>query len=169
MLIDPTNTVPRKNKLRFVTDRHDLDIRFSDPTDEHSFEVDVYRNGELVFTGTEPAWRQLALGVGETMTYIWTARSVVVVPADFHTIEILRLNEDILDVYQSGHNHLLVCETAIVLVDADHEIDRFELAGVVTSCTRSDSGVEVSTDYGGKYLVALGGALVVEPHGGLTS
>ncbi|HEV7973476.1 hypothetical protein [Amycolatopsis sp.] len=84
----------------------------------------------------EPGWRPVALGVAAEVPYLWSARSLVVLPVDSaDEPEVLRVDEDLLLVFRVEAGWLLVCETSIRLVVDGHESSRVEIGEVVEHAT----------------------------------
>ncbi|MFK0005097.1 hypothetical protein [Paenarthrobacter sp. NPDC090522] len=92
--------------------------------DTHSWQIEV------------PGWRPVAVGMSGSVAHAWSARSVIVLPADpVQGPEVLSVDdEDIVLAFRTGEQWLLVCETSVRLVARSGEqTSRVELSEVVES------------------------------------
>lgn len=92
----------------------------------------------------EPGWRPLSVGSAGVRPYWWSARHVVVMPADVEgDPDVIDVDEDILLVFLIEDGLLIVCESSIRLVRRLTEVARLELADVVLEARRRGDTITV--------------------------
>ncbi|MFF1830767.1 hypothetical protein [Paenarthrobacter sp. NPDC058040] len=110
--------------------------------DKFSISMDDTRSWDLIV----PGWRDVVVGRSGETAYAWSARSVIVLPAnpDLSPAVIPFNDEDIVAAFPAGDLWLLVAETSIRLVGADIETARIDLREVVDFASFDGSIVTIT-------------------------
>lgn len=86
-----------------VTGRRVYGLRVADVDPPRTVRVTVVLDGRYEWTFDEPGWRPIAVGVGETGAYLWSARRVIGLPDDGGEPRIeLEVDEDLIAVFWVG-------------------------------------------------------------------
>jgi hypothetical protein len=106
--------------------------------------VTITRDDHVQWTHRHAAWRPLAVGYGGGTAYIWSARDLVVLPADHDDDpSVLTVDEDLLFVFKAENAWLLVCETSVRLIIGREERSRVELGDVVEQARWREGHLQV--------------------------
>lgn len=86
-------------------------------------QVTVARDGEPVWSSSQPSWLPVSSGCAEGVAYIWAARSVVVLPAQppWKPV-VVDVDEDLILAFTTGPDFVLVCQTTVRLLVGHVEV-----------------------------------------------
>jgi len=126
--------------------------------------VTVTANGRFTWTVRQPAWRPMSFGCGEGTGYLWSARSLLVLPQNAAQDPlVIDIDEDLVFAFKLPARWVLVCETSVRLHTEDGEATRLELGEVVEQA-RWEDGVLVLFDPDGRPTrVTVGEGITVTP------
>jgi len=122
------------------------------PTDDiRHTDITITLDGRRQWHFSAKGWRRLSVGYNGSTPYLWTARSVVVLPrsAKDEPSVIPVEDEDVLYVFSTEGGWLLVCETSLRLFRNEVEVARAEFGEVL---------MHASFDRGSLTLVDMGSA-----------
>lgn len=120
--------------------------------------VTVAADGKFQWSFEEPGWRPLAFGSSRDAAYIWSARGLITLPqSDTDEPEVIRIDEDILYVFEIDAGWVLVCETSVRRHIGGAETDRIELGDVVESASCRDDLLVIKDAGGGEHRIAIVG------------
>lgn len=104
----------------------------------------------------EPGWRPLSVGVVRDRAYLWTARSLIVLPTSLSgDVDVVRVDEDLLFVFRINAGWLLVCETSVRLMTRREEAARFGIGEVIEYVLWQDSELRVRDTGGREYRLGV--------------
>lgn len=136
-----------------VTGRRVYGLRVADVDPPRTVRVTVVLDGRYEWTFDEPGWRPIAVGVGETGAYLWSARRVIGLPDDGGEPRIeLEVDEDLIAVFWVGGGWVIVCETSVRRVVDQMESARIELGSAIESVLWADDDHLVLRDSDGSCL-----------------
>lgn len=98
-----------------------------------SMQVTVATDGfDDGWTFTEPGWRPLSFGADRDFAYLWSARTLLVLPTSpGDDPESIRVDDDLLQVFRVGSGWLLICESSVRRVLGSDETARLEFGDVI--------------------------------------
>lgn len=138
-----------------VVERHVLEFELEANDVPRSLGVRVRVDGEERWTSEEPGWRAVGQGVTADTVFLWSARSLVIVPLEKSSKpQALHCDEDIVTAFKVESGWLLICETSLRLIVNGVETSRLELPDVVTSALWRDGLLGVRCDDGSDITVA---------------
>lgn len=95
-------------------------------------QVTVARDGEPVWSSRQPSWRPVSSGCAEGAAYVGAARSLVVLPDQPRGEPlVIDVDEDLILVFSTGADFVLVCETSVRLLVGRMEVSSIALPDVV--------------------------------------
>jgi hypothetical protein len=106
--------------------------------------VTITRDDRVQWTYRQASWRPLAVGYGHGSAYVWSARDVVVLPADHDGDPgTFTVDEDLLFVFKIKDGWLLVCETSVRLMAGQVEQSRVEFSDVIERADWDDKQLRI--------------------------
>lgn len=137
------------DETTFIVGGHAFAVRQSSVDAPRLVVVTVTMDGRFEWTFEEPGWRPLAFGAWLDMPYLWSARELIVLPRTLdEEPQVLRVDEDLLYVFQIDAGWLMVCETSVRRCVGGEETGRVDLADVVEH-TRWEGDVLILLDAAG--------------------
>jgi hypothetical protein len=119
-----------------VSGRRLFGVRVAPIDPPRSVRVTVVLDGRFEWTFDQAGWRPLAVGVGESGTFLWSARELITLPVDADGTPVVEFvaDEDLLAVFEGGGAWVFVCETSVRRVIGRRETGRLEFDAVIESC-----------------------------------
>lgn len=122
-----------------VSGEFSWEIRVGGGASIREIKVTLSRDGLYDWTFSQPGWRPLSFGCGGGVSYVWSARSVIVLPAEANgEPALIDVDEDLLFVFRRGDCWILVCEASVRLLRGVEELARVELDEVVKQARWED-------------------------------
>lgn len=150
-------TVMKQTETVIVVGVSAFTVRVGTGVSDRSMSVTIALDGRVEWTYAEPVWRPLAYGYGYGCAYIWSAREVIVLPAELGADpDVLQFDEDLLLVFRVESGWLLVCETSVRLVVGREEISKVELGDVVEQARWEGGNLLVEDDRGITTRIGVG-------------
>lgn len=129
---------------------HVIEIRVDRTGAPRSMVVSVELDYERSWLFEEPGWQDLAVGVTDSVAYLWSARHLLVLPTAEQQGDpvVIGADEDIRLVFAVARGWLLVCETSIRYFTDGELVSRLDL-GEVLLAARWEGPQLVVRDMGG--------------------
>jgi hypothetical protein len=128
----------------FVVGTATFRIQLGTDAADGNLTLTITRDDQVQWTYRHASWRPLAFGYGRGSGYLWSARDLVVLPADHDSDPcILSVDEDLLFVFKTDDGWLLVCETSVRLMSGQEERSRLELGDVIERVDWSDGRLRI--------------------------
>ena len=143
-------------------------VRVAEVDRPRLIKVTIVLDGRYEWTFDQPGWRPLAVGMGASRTFLWSAREIITLPVDEGATPVVELiaDEDLLAVFSDSGGWVLVCETSVRRVIGRQETGRIELDDVIESCFWANDGeIVLRVDDGSERRVFLRGASLVAERG----
>ncbi len=143
-----------------VSGRRLFGVRVAPIDPPRSVRVTIVLDGKFEWTFDQAGWRPLAVGVGESGTFLWSARELITLPVDADGAPVVEFvaDEDLLAVFEGAGGWVFVCETSVRRVIGRRETGRLEFDAVIESCLWvSDDEIVLRIDDGSERRVSLRG------------